>query len=162
MRHGATAAWFVQTFIVLILVWIALNGFNGLSTGVPAALVAAAIGTYFARGQPYPWHPIRWLVFAGFFLLESFKGGSDVAWRALHPAVKIEPESRRHEIALPGGLPTTLLTSILSLLPGTLSVRLFEHEQALIVHALTPSAIASVRRLEQMLAWVFGADERQR
>ena len=161
-RRATTAAWFAQCFTVLILIWIALNGFNGLQTGVPAALAGAAIGTIFARGQPYPWHPLRWLVFAGFFLFESIKGGSDVAWRAMHPALKIAPEFKRYDIRVPVGLPTTLLTSIVSLLPGTLSVRLFESEHSLTVHALTPSAIASVRRLERMLIWVFGTAEEQR
>ncbi len=150
-------AWCGQVFVALTLVWIALNGFEGLYAGVPAAFAAAALGTLYARGQPYPWHPLRWLVFAGFFLLESVKGGTDVAWRALHPALKIEPEFQPYDIELPPGLPTTLLTSLVSLLPGTLSVRLFEHEHVLNVHALTPSAIDSVRRLERMLGWVFGA-----
>jgi multicomponent Na+:H+ antiporter subunit E len=161
-EQGAAAAWFVQCFAVLILVWIALNGFNGLSTGVPAALAAAAVGTAFARSQAYPWHPLRGLVFAGFFLLESFKGGSDVAWRALHPALKIQPEFQSYLIELPEGLPTTLLTSMVSLLPGTLSVRLHETDRRLTVHALTPSAIASVERLERVLGWIFRGPTRAR
>ena len=161
-RQASPSAWFTQSFGVLILIWIALNGFDGLLTGFLTALVAAGFGTYFACGQPYPWHPLRWLAFAGFFLLESIKGGSDVAWRAMHPALKIEPEFSRYEIDLPVGLPTTLLTSLVSLLPGTLSVRLYEHEHVLNVHALTPSAVASVQRLERMLHWVFGSTESDR
>ena len=166
LRHGrpraSKGAWFAQTFGVLILIWIALNGLDGLLTGVLAALAAASFGTYFASGQPYPWHPLRWMAFAGFFLWESIKGGSDVAWRALHPASKIEPEFSRYKIKLPAGLPTTLLTSVVSLLPGTLSVRLKERRNVLTVHALTPSAIASVQRLERMLHWVFGSTESDR
>lgn len=156
-RNRATLGWFLQIFILLLLVWTALNGFDGLLAGLAAALSGAAIGSFFAHGQTYPWHPIRGLAFAGFFVLESFKGGSDVAWRALHPALKIQPEFADHSIELPTGLPTTLLVSIVSLLPGTLSVRLFEAEKVLTVHALTPSAIDSVDRLEHMLAWVFSS-----
>ncbi len=160
-RHGASALWFAQCSGLLLLVWMALNGLNGLVLGLATALLAAAAGTYFAGGQPYPWQPLRWLAFAGFFLLESIKGGSDVAWRALHPAVKIEPVFQPYEIKLPSGLPTTLLTSLVSLLPGTLSVRLHEHRHVLNVHALTPSAVASVERLERMLSWVFRAAEKR-
>ncbi len=146
---------FAQLFLVLMLVWLALNGLSGLVAGVPAALLAAAIGAWFVGGQAYPWRPWRWLIFSGFFLLESIKGGSDVAWRAMNPALKIQPELVHHDIELPDGLPTTLLTSLLSLLPGTLSVRLFEADRALILHALTPAAVASTGRLERMLGWVF-------
>lgn len=153
--ENVSLTWFVQVFLVLMLVWVALNGLSGFAAGLPAALIAAAIGTWFVRSQPYPWRPLRWLVFGGFFLLESIKGGSDVAWRAMHPALKIQPEFVRHAIDLPDGLPTTLLTSLLSLLPGTLSVRLFEDDRVLVVHALTPAAVASTGRLERMLGWVF-------
>lgn len=162
IKAGNMAAWFIQTTIMLILIWIALNGFQGLWTGVPAALGAAAVGTYFARGQTYPWHPLRWLVFSGFFLFESLKAGADVAWRALHPRLKIQPGFEDYRIVLPPGLPTTMLTSTISLLPGTLSVHLREAEHCLVVHALAPSGMASVQRLERMLAWVFRGASRTR
>lgn len=151
------ALWFVQTFVVLILIWIALNGFSGLWAGIIAALGGAAVGAHFARGQPYPWRPLKWLAFAGFFVLESFKGGTDVAWRAVHPTPKIDPCFQTHRIAIPSGLPVTLLTAFISLLPGTLSVRLISDDRELIVHALTPAGGESVKRLERMLRWIFGA-----
>lgn len=154
--QSAGVLWFIECFAVLLLVWIALNGLSGLLAGLAAALVGAGVGTYFTQAQPYPLRPLRWLVFAGFFLLESFKGGSDVAYRALHPRLKIQPEFQDYPIRLKAGLPTTFLTSMVSLLPGTLSARLSESEQVLTVHALTPAAVASVRRLEDMLLWLFG------
>ena len=146
---------FVQLFVALLLVWVALNGLQGIAVGLLAAGAGAASGAYFAAGQSYPLRPWRWLVFAGFFLLESFKGGADVAWRAMHPALHIQPEFQDYPIRLAPGLPTTFLTSIVSLLPGTLSARLSGTESMLIVHALTPSAIESVKRLEDMLLWLF-------
>lgn len=149
--------WFGQTFVVLILIWVALNGFTGLWAGLVAALGGAAVGVYFARGEPYPWRPLKWLVFAGFFVIESFKGGSDVAWRAVFPRLKIDPCFQTHRIVIPAGLPVTLFTAVISLLPGTLSVRLVDDERELIVHVLTPGAAASVDRLENMLRWIFGS-----
>ena len=154
--RGSAAIWFIQTFIVLILIWIALNGFSGLWAGLLAALGGAALGTQLARGQPYPWRPLKWLAFAGFFVFESFKGGTDVAWRALTPTPNIDPGFTTHRIGIPAGLPTTLLTAVISLLPGTLSVRLLNDDRELIVHALTPATIESVKRLERMLHWIFG------
>lgn len=160
-RQRTSWLWFAQIFVALVLVWVALNGLQGLNVGLLAAAAGAACGAYFAAGQSYPLRPWRWLVFAGFFLVESFKGGTDVAWRALHPALKIEPEFQNYPISLAPGLPTTFLTSIVSLLPGTLSARLNSGEPALVVHALTPSAVASVERLEKMLQWLFEAPGRR-
>lgn len=152
--------WFAQVFVVLMLIWLLLNGLNGLWTGLFAALVGAGAGSYFAAGPPYPWRPLRWLVFAGFFLWESMLGGVDVAGRALHPALKISPCFRRHKVQLAPGLPTTLLTSFISLLPGTLSTRLDEDSRELLIHALSPKSMASVERLERMLAWIFSEPAR--
>lgn len=154
-RQRISWLWCAQIFSALMLVWVALNGFQGLNVGLLAAAAGAGCGAYFAAGSSYPLRPWRWLVFAGFFLVESFKGGTDVALRALHPALKIEPEFQNYPIDLAPGLPTTFLTSIVSLLPGTLSARLTSDEPILVVHALTPSAVASVERLEKMLLWLF-------
>lgn len=154
-NHLLPAAWFAQVFAVLLLIWIALNGFSGLLVGTMAALAGAALGAWLAPEEPYPWRPLRWLAFAGFFLWESFKGGFDVALRALKPTLPIEPDFHQHTIALPPGKPTTLLISFISLLPGTLSVRLDQSGTELIVHSLVPETMASVDRLEHELSRVF-------
>lgn len=150
-------AWFTQVFAVLLLIWIALNGLSGLGIGVLAAAAGAGLGAWLAPEAPYPWRPWRWLVFVLFFLWESFKGGFDVAARAVHPGLPITPRFNVHAISLPPGKPTTLLVSFISLLPGTLSVALDEKTSRLIVHALAESGMASVDRLEDKLAWVFDA-----
>lgn len=151
-------SWFAQAFLVLTLIWIALNGLSGFWAGLAAASAGAAVGTYFARGQTYPWRPLKWLAFIAFFIIESIRGGVDVAARAMGPTVRIDPVFESHSIAIPPGLPTILLTSFISLLPGTLSVRLREHDHELIVHALTPGSMASVTRLERALAWMFNVE----
>lgn len=154
----AILAWFVQVYVVLMLIWVALNGWSGFWVALAAAAAGATVGTYFARGQPYPWRPLKWLAFTIFFVIESVRGGVDVAARALRPTLRIDPLFEPHPITIPPGLPTTLLTSFISLLPGTLSVRLRERDHELIVHALTPGSMASVTRLERVLAWIFDAE----
>ena len=150
-----STAWFVQVFCVLLLVWISLNGLENLLTGTLAAAAGAALGTWLAPEDPYPWRPLRWLWFAGFFVTESFRGGFDVAMRALRPDLPINPVIERRTIVVSQGKPTMLLTSFISLLPGTLSVWLDPAEQTLQVHYLAPETIASVDRLEKKLSWVF-------
>jgi multicomponent Na+:H+ antiporter subunit E len=157
-----STAWFFQVFCVLTIIWIALNGLDNLLAGIPAAAAGAALGTWLAPEDPYPWRPLRWLWFAGFFVAESFRGGFDVAMRALRPDLPINPVIERRSIAVSKGKPTMLLTSFISLLPGTLSVWLDPAEQTLQIHYLAPETIASVDRLEQKLSWVFaeaGTDE---
>ncbi len=154
-RTRLPLTWFAQVFGVLLLIWIALNGLSGLLVGSLASAVGAGLGAWLAPEEPYPWRPLRWLAFAGFFLWESFKGGFDVAVRALKPGLPIEPDFHPHTIALPPGKPTTLLISFISLLPGTLSVMLDKSGKDLIVHSLAPEAMASVDRLERKLDWVF-------
>ena len=153
-------AWFAQVFAVLLLIWIALNGISGLLVGVAAAIVGAGLGAWLAPEAPYPWRPWRWLIFVGFFLWESFKGGFDVALRAIRPKLPIQPDFHDHSISLPAGKPTTLLVSFISRLPGTLSVALDQKHQRLTVHALAPSAMTSVDRLEDKLAWIFSKKDR--
>lgn len=155
-RRRVSSAWFFQVFCALLLVWVALNGLSGLLVGALAAAAGAGLGTWLAPEDPYPWRPLRWLWFAGFFLTESFRGGFDVAMRAIHPDLPINPVIEHRTIIVSKGKPTMLLTSFISLLPGTLSVWLDSSEQTLQIHFLAPETIASVDRLEQKLAWVFG------
>ena len=153
-------AWFLQVFGILLLIWFALNGIDGVWVGLIAALAGAGLGSWLAPEAPYPWHPLRWLHFALFFLWESLKGGVDVAIRALHPRLLIDPVFVDHRIGLPEGKPTTLLVSFVSLLPGTLSVELHEQRHCLVVHALAPDSVASIDRLEAALALIFSNGHR--
>ena len=146
--------WAGQGFIVLVLVWLALNGWRDLQFGLLAAGAGALVSAWLASSPPYPWRPHRLVLFLLYFLRESFSGGIDVAWRALHPKLLIDPCFGEYRLCLPPGQPQTLLISIVSLLPGTLSADM-KDEQTLLVHALTPRALDSVGELESWLAWFF-------
>ena len=150
--------WIGQSFIVLALIWLALNGLDGWPLGLLAALVGAIAGGFLASGQPYPWRPHRLAGFLLFFLIESFKGGVDVAWRAIQPRLSIEPEFHRWQINLPKGQPRTLMVSVISLLPGTLSADLSDDGHELIVHTLMPEGMASVERLDKHIRRLFSLD----
>lgn len=151
--------WGIQSFVVLALIWVALNGLEGWWLGLAAAAAGAGLGAVLASGSPHPWKPHRLVAFAGFFLVESFRGGVDVAWRALRPAMPIRPAFSRYRLALPPGQPRTLMVAVVSLLPGTLSADLDDDERVLIVHGLMPQAEASVVRLETWVQWLFSLEE---
>lgn len=146
--------WAVQTVCALLLMWMALDGFGNLWLGAIFSVVGAIVGAWLIPGEAYPWRPLRMLMFLLFFLRESFRGGLDVAWRAFHPRMPIEPAYVEHQLALPAGLPRTLLVGVISLLPGTLSVWL-HGDGRLVVHALTPRAAENIADVEARVAGLF-------
>lgn len=147
--------WAQHVFVVLALMWFALRGFEawlmGLLTALAGAWLSAAVTTIRPRSV-VPW---RVLPFTAFFLLASLRGGLDVAWRALHPSLPIEPQFRRFALDLPGGQPRTLMVSALSLMPGTLSAELDDGGATLVVHALSEVAMDSVEQLQARIRWLF-------
>ena len=147
--------WGLQLWIILMLLWLLLQGGQYLLVGASVAVLAAGVGTWLAPGTVYPWNPLRFIGFCGWFLLASWQGGLDVARRAFSPSLPIDPLLHRHRISLPAGLPRTLLVAIVSLLPGTLSARLEDDGRVLCVHALSAEVLAGVAELEQRLARLF-------
>lgn len=156
MTSGKRLFWGIQVFTVLLLVWVVLDGVHSLAVAVPAAAAGAWVGARYAGIEPYGWRPLQMLSFALYFVFESVRGGLDVAARALHPALPIEPHLLRYPIALPAGKPRTLLVSVVSLLPGTLSADLSARDNMLVVHAITPEPRAAVAALERRIARLFG------
>lgn len=150
--------WALQLFVVLAAVWLALNGLDGWPLGLLAAAVGATFGAWIVPAQPYPWKPWRLAGFIAFFVYESVRGALDVAGRALLPGARIDPSFVPYRSRLPAGQPLTLMVSVTSLLPGTLSVGLDEATGDITVHLLTPAAADSVKRLEARLAWLFSVD----
>lgn len=161
-QGGQRLLWGAQCAIILAVIWLALTGFDALALGALTVLLGGAAGAWLVPGMPYPWRPLRLLRFTGFFLLSSLQGGFDVAWRALHPRLAIEPGWLRYRLTLPAGQPRTLMVSIMSLLPGTLSADL-ESDNTLLIHALVADDLNAVRettlRLEQEIAWFFSLPE---
>jgi multicomponent Na+:H+ antiporter subunit E len=156
MRTHSRLNWGLQVFAILLLVWVVLDGVHSLAVGLAAAAVGAFVGARYAGVEPYGWRPLQLLGFAAFFVVESVRGALDVAARALLPALPITPHLLHYPIALPAGKPRTLLVSVVSLLPGTLSADLLRHDNTLVVHAITPDPLAGVQALERRIARLFG------
>lgn len=148
----------VQVFAILLGIWITLDGWGSLAVAVPAAALAAWFGARYAAGEAYRVRLLRLAGFGLFFVVSSFRGALDVARRALHPDLPIEPHLERYPIGLPAGQPRTLLVSVVSLLPGTLSADLDTNDNTLLVHALAPGQADSVAELERRIGALFGLD----
>jgi multicomponent Na+:H+ antiporter subunit E len=151
------------TFVIaaagFALVWLALarGGPGGLAAG--AIALGAALWTW-GRIAIAPRTRLRWLrlpVFAALFVRESLRGGVDVARRIVSPDMRLRPGLITMTLTLPGEGPRVLLALVVSLLPGTLAVRL--EGDRLTLHALdVGSPVQSeLRRIEDAIARLFGA-----
>lgn len=99
--------------------------------------------------------------FVPFFLRETVRGSIDVAQRALSPRMPLEPEFIRLRLRLPDGAARAVLINVLSLLPGTLSVRI--EGDLLQIHVLDRrmGAVENTRELERLTAGLFGVELRE-
>ncbi|PYG01293.1 multisubunit sodium/proton antiporter MrpE subunit [Thioalkalivibrio sp. ALE21] len=148
-----------------------------------AMLAAAALWAVLAGGTALA-HPFAWLAIAltggavlalpagralrltpaalpgllGFFLRTSVQGGVDVAWRAVHPRLPLQPGFEAYFVQLPHGPPLTLFMAMLSLLPGTLAVRLEGRRMTLHVLDGRSDNAATLSELERRIARLYGLD----
>jgi len=83
-------------------------------------------------------------------------GGLDVAYRALHPSLPINPGLIEYPLQLPIGVAQVMMLNTVSLLPGTVSANLTQNN--LTVHVLDsesnllPQLIAIEKRIARMFA----------
>lgn len=148
--------------LVLTAVWLILTGGAAWLVGVAVAITAAAItawllptATAAERSRLVPIELVRFFVF---FVVESVRGGLDVAYRALAPGLPIEPVWVRHTLGIRHPAARTLLVGVLSLLPGTLAARL--NGDHVLIHCLSPETADGVTYLEKRIAALFGETDR--
>ena len=99
----------------------------------------------------------RVVVFAPFYLWRSLTGGCDVAWRALHWHLPIEPNVLRYRFHLPADSPARVFfANAVSLLPGTLSASWQGDELQIHILADGERSFSRLRELEDRVASLFG------
>ncbi len=143
--------------ILLVIWWILTDGTGAWWFGLPLATVATVTSVWLTPPARYRLRLTRIPGFALYFLQQSLLAGWDVARRIVAPRMPLNPEILRLPLILPSGAPTWWLMLTITLLPGTLSVRLHT-DRVLEVHCLDADAgiAASVRRTERQLAELFG------
>lgn len=123
--QGGTAAWLGRGLAFALLWWLLTEG-SGIAWGVGLVTVALATAASMHLWPPGAgWLSLRGLLgFAGFFLVESVKGGVQVATLAFQRRPDLAPGFIETRLTLPPGPASVLLANTLSLLPGTLSVHI--------------------------------------
>jgi multicomponent Na+:H+ antiporter subunit E len=102
------------------------------------------------------WRPAGVLRFGFVFLIDSIRGGLDVARRALARRPALSPTMIRYAVRLPEGTPRNLFAGVLSLMPGTLSVVLEDRQLAIHVLAEDAGTLRLLERLERSIARAVG------
>lgn len=129
---------------------------DSLIVGIPLSLIAAVVSVRLYPGPMPRLRPFGATKFAGYFIVQSFLGGLDVASRAFRPSMPLEPANVVYELRLPRMASRILFLNTVSLLPGTLSSEL--DGDRLVVHVLDCSqpVLQELAKLEERIAEVFG------
>lgn len=145
-------------FVLFAAFWLVLTG-GAPGAWIAGALACLAAAVLSARLLPGRLRRIRLrpaLGLAGYFARESLRGGIDVAWRALHPRLPVQPGWVRQPLHVAPGAQRLLLADLLSLMPGTLAAG-DDRAGDLLLHCLDtrqppgPLAEALERRLRAAL-----------
>jgi multicomponent Na+:H+ antiporter subunit E len=148
--------------LLAVLWWALVEGrFGGWPLTLAVFLLALAAALALRPPRAWKVSPGGLLRFLPWFALQSFLGGVDVARRAFDPRLPLRPGFLDHRLRVDEGTPRLFFVGALSLLPGTLSVRIDEGTDALRVHALDagPDVPARLRELEARVADLFGVPE---
>ena len=142
-------AWRAALFLTF---WLMISGWA--PADLPVGLAAVAGATWVSlRLAPPKRSRLRLAPLAALaasFLRQSVVSGTDVAWRALNPTLKLKPGFVACPLRLPEGGERTAFCALSSLMPGTLPTGANEEDE-LLVHCLD---------VDQPLAANLEAEER--
>jgi len=146
-----------RTAILALLWWIIAQGqASAWLIGLPAVALATMASVYFSR-TALPGVSLAGLSgFVVLFLRESVRGGMDVARRTLAPRLRIQPGFKSYRLQLDEPSARVLLLNCISLLPGTLAVRLDGNRLELHLLDTGEDPGPGLLRLEQAIARLFG------
>ena len=144
----------LRSSVFFLIWWMLTDGaVNSWWIGVPAILLAVIASILLLPPAKFVW--FEFLRFVPFFLSRSLLGGADVAWRAFHPSLPIDPDLVKYPTRLAPGLPQVFMANTVNLLPGTLSATL--DRSIMKVHVLDSRQdfMAELEAVEQQVARIF-------
>lgn len=137
-----------------VLLWWILVGDDPSSWLIGAPTIVLVL-VLMAQQPHTTWHLSLpgLLRFIPYFLLQSLRGGIDVARRAFSPRRPLHPALLEYHLSLPRGSARIFLLNSVSLLPGTLSADL--RDDCLLVHVLDQQLDPHLEQLEEHVAQLF-------
>ena len=126
--------------VLLLLLWLLLSNSAAPGHLVLGSALGIAIPVFTKRFWPVPVgvnRPLLVLRFAGRVLWDIVVANFSVARVVLGPKAAIRPAFVRVPLDLEGDFPQTVLASVVSLTPGTVSAEIDSERRHLLVHALS-------------------------
>jgi multicomponent Na+:H+ antiporter subunit E len=157
---------FAVQALVLLAFWLALSDQYSplfLGMGIASALVLTAltgplVSACFER-RPTPLRPLHRLwhtvFYFGWLIGRMVVAGAQIAYFVLHPRMPLRPGVLRFRTTLRSPLARVVLANSITLVPGTLTVRLTGDE--FVVHALVPASADDLLdgRMQQVVGRMF-------
>ncbi|MEF8794402.1 Na+/H+ antiporter subunit E [Thiohalorhabdus sp.] len=125
--------------LVLAVVWVLLNNSIGPGTivvGLALGLVLPAVTTRFWPGAPAVSRPGAWLRLLGRLLADILVANLAVAALILRPRCRPRTALIDYPLTVRDAVPVTILSSIISLTPGTVTVDVDRRRRQLRIHCL--------------------------
>ena len=154
---------FVYTFILMFGFWLLLSGkfdLFHLTLGVISSLLVSWMSSdllFIDRNKKSRLAEVwRFLLYVPWILKEIFLSTLDVAWLALHPAMKekISPRMVNFKTNLKSDAARVTLANSITLTPGTITVRV--EDDIFTVHALSDKVAAGLPgEMEERIARIF-------
>jgi len=126
--------------VFLLLLWLLLNNSAAPGQILLGALLGILIPLFTRRFWPERLvfaNPVLILRFTGLVLRDIILANFAVARVVLGPQQAIQPAFVRVPLDIQGDFPITLLASVVSLTPGTVSAEIDVERRCLLVHALS-------------------------
>ncbi|MFO7766051.1 MAG: Na+/H+ antiporter subunit E [Pelovirga sp.] len=138
-----------------LLLWWVLTGGSLTSwiIGIPISALALWVMESAPQTENWQMSLSGLLRFIPYFLLQSVRGGIDVARRAYSPSLPLDPTVIDFPVSLPPGRPRVFFLNSISLLPGTLSVDL--SDTTIKVHVLDHRVDPQLDLLQTHVARLF-------
>jgi multicomponent Na+:H+ antiporter subunit E len=146
---------------LFLIFWLMISGWAPADLPVGLAAVAGATWVSF-RLLPPRRSRLRLAslgALAASFLRQSVVSGTDVAWRALNPSLKLKPGFVACPLRLPEGGERSAFCALSSLMPGTLPTGTNDEDE-LLVHCLDVGqpVAANLRAEERLFIRAIGFD----
>ncbi|KUG19006.1 MAG: Na+/H+ antiporter subunit E [Methanomicrobiaceae archaeon] len=164
MKGGGTRI--AVVFAILFTFWVLLSGYFD-AFHLTAGIICAGIVTILSHDLLMPdagdrilRKTARFIGYIPWLLLAILRGGLDVAYRVLHPAMPINPCIVTFETPLHGDLARTTLANSITLTPGTVTVDV--EGGRFVVHVLAPEFAYGLTKEETMQKRVSAIFEEDR
>lgn len=145
---------------LLAVIWWILTGgaLHSWGVGLATIIVALAFSLRLRPPAVRRFSLARLPRFFLYFLVQSVKGGIQVARMALRPRLDLQPAMLEFELRLADEPARIFLASVLNLLPGTLSAGLDGSNLHLHVLDGRLPVEREMRHAESWVSWLFGGD----